>query len=174
MSEAPAVTPEPVPEDSKRSTTAQRVAGGAGGAVLVALLDQLLREHGAEAATFIQNLGPLLGPVWSAFPLLTFGVVVAALAWKDWRADKVVRAKEAAAFVSGLGGLREEVHGLRAALQRQSEHVDARVKELRDHVKSEIAPVAERVAALEKWKRRGSKSPARGTATAKRTSARSR
>jgi hypothetical protein len=156
------------------------VVGGIGGAgALVYLLDALLRDEGGAATNTLARLGPVLGPAWASWPLIALGGVLAWYAARRFHAGELRRAAEAAAAVAateqlargvadvgrGVDSLRGEVHSLRADLRGHVETTDQRFRaadsSMRDFVRGEISPVADRVAALER--RRPQRAARRGT-----------
>lgn len=139
------------------SSTGTRAAVGASGAVVLTLVDQFFRAGGEDAGDFLARLGPVLGPLWSTYPIVTILAVVAAFAFRDWRASQSKREKESASLVNALGDLRTDLHGLRSALAEQGERTaasfDTAAQQMREHVRAEVAPLSRRVGKLEKERR---------------------
>lgn len=155
----PAVTPP------ASISTGTRAAVGASGAVLLTLVDQFFRAGGEDAGDFLARLGPVLGPLWSTYPIVTILAVVAAFAFRDWRASQSKRERESVNLVNALGDLRTDLHGLRSALAEQGARTaagfDTAAQQMREHVRAEVAPLSKRVGKLEKERRASAPSKAR-------------
>jgi len=150
--------PGPVPPAGP--STSAVVGSITGGGIAIYVIDRLLAADGQLASAMLTKLSPLAGPLWASWPLL---VVIGLVTWivrDKWTAAQAARALEVAAaqassqaLVTGLTGLRAEVHELRGSLQKHADQTDER---LRHHevglgeLRTEVVHVRGRVDVLER------------------------
>ena len=112
-----------------------KLLGGAGGLVAVlALVDKIVQGTGLTADELVKQLGPGMGVLYMASPIVLVVLVVGMLILRGYKAEQAAhrrrdrRLQQAIVNVSHeIGGLREDVAGFTTELSRVKEHVEARI-----------------------------------------------
>ena len=131
--------PLPVVPPAAATTDAVKLVGGAGGILgLLALVDKLVQGSGLTADELVKQLGPALGVLYTASPVVVAVICVGWLVLRGYRNEQAAHRRRdrrlqkalmsfGHAIKAEIGGLREDVAGFTTELGHVKEHVEARI-----------------------------------------------
>lgn len=131
--------PLPIVPAAAATTDAVKLVGGAGGILgLLALIDKLVQGSGLTADELVKQLGPALGVLYTASPVVVAVICVGWLVLRGYRNEQAAHRRRdrrlqkalisfGHAIKDEIGGLREDVAGFTTELGHVKEHVEARI-----------------------------------------------
>jgi hypothetical protein len=130
----------PLPTVSAASTTdAVKIVGGAGGILgLLALVDKLVQGSGLTADELVKQLGPALGVLYTASPMVVAIICVGWFVLRGYRNEQAAHRRRdrrlqkaligfGQAIKDEIGKLRQDVAGFTAELGHVKQHVENRI-----------------------------------------------